>query len=337
MNDFEYTVCARCMTYNQTSCIMQALRGFCIQETNFPVVYTIVDDASSDGEQKLLLKWCKDNLFVNEHGVSYEEELDYGKAIFARHKIHSNLYFYVLLLKQNHYKRGLTRLKQQYLEPFYKKSKYLATCEGDDYWTSAHKLQKQVDFMDSHTDFSMCFHKADVVVESGDYTAQDNSMYDDLEEREYSGLEIAQRWCIPTASILYRSHIRRPACDKFLEGDVPLELQCALEGRIFCMNETMSVYRRTSSGVTLDKRTPLQKVDRLLAYIHYYPPYKGPFEDGLIKLLGFTFFSRDMKAILNIVLRRRATWGYFIKGVLHEFKPALKRKMNSSKKISVKW
>ncbi len=59
--DNKYLVWVSCMTYNQAQYIEDALTGFAMQQTNFPFVCTIIDDASSDGEQEVISR------FINEH------------------------------------------------------------------------------------------------------------------------------------------------------------------------------------------------------------------------------------------------------------------------------
>lgn len=328
MKDYKYMVCTRCMTYNQKSVIEEALRGFSMQEVSFPVVYTIVDDASTDGEPELLKQWCENNLVLDEKEVAYHKILDYGDLTFARHKEHQNLFFAILLLNFNHYSKGLFSEKLEYIKEWMSGSKYLALCEGDDYWTDSQKLKRQVDFLESHPNFSMCFHKAIVRVESGDYTHKTNDMYDNLEEREYTGIELAKKWQVPTASLLYRSYIIPPLNKKLLTGDISIVLQCATEGRIFCFADIMSVYRRTAGGVSLKKYTRLQYVDRALAYIKYFPQFKMVYEDYLIKQMGNLFYSKEILNILKIVIKRRRTIKYFLKGVCAEFHPTMKRVCN---------
>ena len=96
---YKYTVFVRCMTYNHSEYIEDAMNGFCIQETSFPYVCCIVDDCSNDGEQQIIKN------YIHEHFIleTVPENYDYGEVIFARHKKNLNCYFAVILLKQNHY------------------------------------------------------------------------------------------------------------------------------------------------------------------------------------------------------------------------------------------
>lgn len=156
MDEYKYTVCTLCTTYNHVPYIEEALHGFCIQETSFPVVYVIIDDASIDGEPELLKKWASENLFLTEEGRAYNRSFEYGQEIFARHKKYTNLFFTIILLRENHHSQKKT--KRPYFKEWFEQSKYRATCEGDDYWTDSLKLQKQVDFLESNPQYSFCVH-----------------------------------------------------------------------------------------------------------------------------------------------------------------------------------
>jgi glycosyltransferase involved in cell wall biosynthesis len=150
-----YTVCTLCFTYNQESYILDTLRGFVIQKTSFPVVSIIVDDASTDRTPHLLRDYLNKHFNVQDTDVAYQEEADYGTVFFAQHRTNKNCYFVVLLLKENHYSRGKSKIP--YMRRWTEDVQYYAICEGDDYWTDPLKLQKQVEFMDCHPEIGLCY------------------------------------------------------------------------------------------------------------------------------------------------------------------------------------
>lgn len=163
-NEYKYMVCTRCYTYNQTSFIEDTLNGFYIQNTTFPVVYCIVDDASTDGEQDVLRKWAKSHLYIGSKAGESVRKTEYGELIIANQKNKSNQLFVILLLSENHKQNG--RSKLQYLSEWMDNSKYIALCEGDDYWIDSLKLQKQVLFLDDHDDFVMTYTGSIVIDEN---------------------------------------------------------------------------------------------------------------------------------------------------------------------------
>jgi len=127
------TVC--CSTYNQEPFITQALDGFVMQKTTFPFEILINDDASSDSTLKIIQKYA---------------------ATYSNIKI--------LTHEKNQWGEGMRNGTFFGFEPFVynlmpeAKGKYLAFCEGDDFWTDPLKLQKQFDYMESHPECSMCYH-----------------------------------------------------------------------------------------------------------------------------------------------------------------------------------
>lgn len=132
------TIC--CHTFNHAKFITSALEGFVMQQTNFPYEILINDDASTDGTQEIL----------KEYAEKY-----------------SNIT--LLLHNSNQWGEGMLNGTYFGFEPFIynilplAKGKYLAFCEGDDYWTDPLKLQKQVDYLESHPEHIMCYHSYSII------------------------------------------------------------------------------------------------------------------------------------------------------------------------------
>ena len=99
----KFKVTVSCMTYNQSKYITDAMNGFTMQQTDFPFVCTIVDDASTDGEQEVIRKYVEENFDFSEGSAAYSKETDYAFITYAQHKTNKNCYFAVLYLKENHY------------------------------------------------------------------------------------------------------------------------------------------------------------------------------------------------------------------------------------------
>lgn len=184
-----------------------------MQQTNFPIEIIINDDCSTDGTTEI----------IREYAAKYPEIIF---PVFHEKNLHVNDPF------------------QRFVFPK-ARGKYIAMCEGDDYWTNPLKLQKQVDFLESHPDYSMCFHKAKVIVQDGreyiDYFSK-------LEEREYQPEEVLTKWIIPTASILFRSTVHIPTHKDFIVGDLIIHAACVTRGKVYCLNREMSVYRLHGAG-----------------------------------------------------------------------------------------
>lgn len=137
-NDIKVSVC--CLVYNHEKYLRQCLDGFVMQKTSFKFEVLIHDDASTDGSQDIIRE--------------YEEKYpDIIKPIYQT---------------ENQYSKGV-KISQTFLYPKIK-SKYVAFCEGDDYWCDDHKLQKQFDIMEMNSDCSICVHRVDVVYENDSYS-----------------------------------------------------------------------------------------------------------------------------------------------------------------------
>lgn len=213
-NDPLVSICS--ITYNHAPFIRQCLDGFLMQQTTFPIEIIINDDCSTDGTTEI----------IREYAEKHPDKI------------------FPVFHEKNLYSQGVRGMFQKFVIPKVR-GKYVAICEGDDYWTDAHKLQKQVDFLEAHPDYSMCFHRARVLSQDGRTSCFD---FSGLEEREYSANEIVSGWLIPTASIVYRSSVVVPTHKDFTNGDVILHAACVSAGRVYCMTDEMSVYRLHAGG-----------------------------------------------------------------------------------------
>lgn len=265
-------VSIRCITYNHEPYIRQCLEGFVMQKTNFRFEAIVHDDASTDGTATIIREYAEK--YPDIIKPIYETENQYSK-----------------------HDGSLRRIMDEACT-----GKYIALCEGDDYWTDPNKLQQQVDFMESHPDYSMCFHRA---IEHWEDGFKEDSVFSEIEDREYSGIEIFDKWTIPTASVLFRqsvfqSQIYKEALsnDKFIYGDTILFLSCYHCGRIKGLSEVMSVYRRHKGSMTanFNVNTKIRFAYHCLEVYHQFGiQYKKSatrqfFEQGMISF----FYSRNM-------------------------------------------
>ena len=153
----KYKVCTLCMTYNHGPYIKDALDGFAKQETKFPVVSVIIDDASTDGTVDVIRQYM-DNSFEFDTAEAYKKDTVYGRVVYARHKDNKNCYFAVVFLKDNLYQCGKNDQKYEYIREWTDNAEFMAFCEGDDYWTAPEKLQVQVEAMEQHPELDISAH-----------------------------------------------------------------------------------------------------------------------------------------------------------------------------------
>ena len=283
LDNSKYMVCVSCMSFNHSGFIETAMNGFCMQQTNFPFVCTIMDDASMDGEQEIIDSFLQKFFNIEDKSLVISEVTSDYIMTFAQHKTNKNCFFAVYKLKYNHY--SINKSKIPYLSRWRKQSRYIAICEGDDYWIDSLKLLKQVDFLESNYDYSMCFHRARLLNNG----AQGVGLQcDDIENREYKPNELLASWKVPTASTLFRREVLEIvnlSNNRILNSDICLVMNCAKMGKIRGMSDVMSVYRIHGGGVTYDER--FQK-ERLLKYPDHFKFIKEnyPFlNQGLVNLL----------------------------------------------------
>ncbi len=133
--------------------------------------------------------------------------------------------------------------------------KFLAICEGDDYWTDTQKLSKQVSFLNKNRDFSIVFSNVNVQIENGEYN-QKNELTPIDSNKEYNGEEIIESWVAHTSTFVIRNgkHIKDFVgffrTHNFMYGDTPLFLYALKFGKGFGLTDYTSTYRRHAGGLT---------------------------------------------------------------------------------------
>ena len=248
---FKYMLATRCFTYNHAYCIEQALNGFIIQQTEFPFVVVVVDDASPDGEKVIIQQWI---LNLRHKGSKVEsEKKDYGLLTTVQPSNNKNCYMVFLLLNENHTQTGRGDKKLDYISEWMGASKYHAWCEGDDYWIDPTKLQKQVAFLENNPDYSMCYHNAIKLYMQGNRVSLFNACKDVY---DLSMEDAINKWSVPSASIVYRSsYSDYPSwLAHIYSSDYALILRCRHGGKVRCMPDIMSVYRINEVGDSASAR-----------------------------------------------------------------------------------
>lgn len=270
-------VSVKCLAYNHEKFIRQALDGFVMQKTNFRYEVLIHDDASTDSTAAIITEYA-------------EKYPDIIKPLLEKENLFS--------------KPDGDHINQTILPAL--RGKYIALCEGDDYWTDPNKLQKQVDFMESHPDFTFCFHNAILHFENG---SQPDKPFTNLETREYSEKELIDDWKAPTAAFLFPSKILNSpiyqqvlASKKLIVGDNPLMRTCMHYGRAYAFAEPMSVYRIQPTGATQH----LNDLDNVLKLMEQEAEY--------MKIFGGYSITRGKKyigsmAVNSIFLFRNREYG----------------------------
>lgn len=209
----EITLSVWTITYNHEKYLRQCLESIVSQKTSFRFELVIGEDCSTDGTRAIL----------KEFEANYP---DIVKPIYH----HSNV--------------GMLRNANEFCFPQLK-GKYVACLEGDDYWTDPHKLQKQVDFLEQHQEYSACFTNTMYVDSKGHTIGHSERVPAGVQTITYQ--DLIQRLFIHTPSIVFRKALITP---EFLEqtkgfkaSDFPLFLKLSLAGPIHFIPENMTAYR----------------------------------------------------------------------------------------------
>jgi glycosyltransferase involved in cell wall biosynthesis len=238
-----FLVSINCMTYNHSAYITDAMDGFAMQQTNFPFVSVIVDDASTDGEQKMIKTYIEEHFDHSEKTGYRDWETEDAYWIFARHKGNENCHFVAIILKKNLFKEPE---KKEAVIKEWTNTKYIAVCEGDDYWIDPLKLQRQVNFLEEHEDYSLSSENG--VIEF--FSTQTTALFNEEETRDVSFEDLLIKRRFPTASVVYRK-----SCINGFEKLIPPKFDTlmwaylAKQGRVHYNSVVSSVYRR-GAGIT---------------------------------------------------------------------------------------
>lgn len=214
---YENMVCIHCMTYNQEKYIEDTLKGFVMQKTDFPFIAVVFDDFSTDGTADIIRR--------------YEKE--YPSIIKG------------VYLPENYYSQRKSKLGL--LKPFDATAKYVAICEGDDYWTDEYKLQKQVDFLEAHDDFVLCCTAFTLTYDG----REDDKTIVRFDKDEIRLEDLLQEYWIGTLTTVLKSELftafRRPF-DDLPMSDLPLWCFLAMKGRIKYLPDVTANYRQLSTS-----------------------------------------------------------------------------------------
>lgn len=269
-------VAIQCITYNHEPYLRDTLEGFVMQQTNFQFVAIVHEDASTDGTAEVLREFAE----------------KYPDIIFP------------IFENENQYSKkdgSLDMIMNRAIEAT--GAKYIAICEGDDYWIDPLKLQKQVDFLESNPDYGMCYtrviridqeNKNNAIVWGGPNTKFEELLYE---------------FHAPTLTTLYRKDLWKayfnavqPETKNWRIGDYPLGLFVSLHSKIHFIDEISAIYRVLPESASHSK-----SIDKLIPYLQSIYDVKYYFVEKfhkdeeryaieyshLVKLVSYLHFADD--------------------------------------------
>lgn len=207
-------VTIRCLVYNHEPYIRQCLEGFVMQKTNFPFEAIVHDDASTDGSAAI----------IREYAEKYPDIIK------------------PILETENQYSKQDGSLRR--IMDSHTRGKYIAYCEGDDYWIDPLKLQKQVDFMEEHLEYGLCYTRVK-------YYHQDTRRFVKTWGGTYVTFnDLFKRNTVPTLTVLLRTNLYNQYLTEIkLErqhwkmGDYPMWLWFSYRSNVKFSPDVTGVYR----------------------------------------------------------------------------------------------
>lgn len=290
MSNSEMMVSIFCTVYNHEKYIRKCLDGFVMQKTSFKYEVLVHDDASTDSTAKI----------IKEYEVKYPDII---KAIYQT---------------ENQYSKGV-RIAREILMPM-AKGKYVAICEGDDYWCSVNKLQKQVELMENNPSSVFSVHKVRAVNEKGEKLDKfypnfeiDNNLID----RDTFLSIVCKNYAFQTSSFLIRANQYTKFANEtptFVDvcpiGDIPMMLYFGYHSDNICyLNEEMSCYRSSSNGSWTERQknnseyrvNHYRAMKNMVKEYQKYTENKYPdFYSNLYRRwYNQLWFNRDFKEVLD--------------------------------------
>ena len=259
------------ITYGHEKYIQKAIEGVFLQKTNFPVELIIANDCSPDNTDELvkeIIKKSPPNIQVR----------------YTKHEANKGMNLNFIWAYQQ------------------VKGKYVAVCEGDDYWTDENKLQKQVDFLEQNPDYSISCHN--IFLLNGDILSSDSPYDRENTQDTYTLDDLACRNIIPTLSVVYR-HFSINFPDWYHStpmGDYPLMLWIAQKGKIKYFKEKMAVYRQNVgvwSGKKINYKNSFMMFDGLIEHFKDNPTVKKNLKDHKDKYIKAMLYSKSFSEVIR--------------------------------------
>ncbi len=216
-----------CDTFNHEKYIAKAIESFLMQKTSFKFEVLIHDDASTDRTVEIIQKYV-------------EKYPDIIKPIFQ---------------KENQYSQHIN-IQLTYQSPR-ARGKYLALCEGDDFWEDPMKLQKQYEVLENHPELDICAHGANLVNESGETVLQQIAPRDIECVIPVEDVIMGEGGFVATNSLMYRKSLNQhiPNFRKALFLDYTLQIHGSLRGGMYYLSDIMSSYRYMATGSWTSRMT----------------------------------------------------------------------------------
>jgi glycosyltransferase involved in cell wall biosynthesis len=269
-----------CITYNHAPFLRKCLDSFLSQVTTFPFEVVIHDDASTDGTQDIILEYCD-----KYPGV-----------------------FFPLLQKENQYSKGVRGMMAKFNFPRCR-GKYIALCEGDDYWTDIEKLQKQVDVLETNPEVVLAGHDAMIINQNGELVSK--SKLPPEKKRNCSSLELQKSFYVLTQSMCFRNlpflKNMPPESFKSKMGDVFLISMLGQFGSFRYMPEIKpTAYRIHEKGIW-GMKNEAERIMMMHSAFVQLSSYYGRIKDRRMELYHAGMVLENANKLFKLEINKAAT------------------------------
>lgn len=253
----------RCMTYNHAKFIRDALEGFLMQETSFPVQILVHDDASEDGTGRIVQEYCR----------------QYPRLITG------------VLQQENQWSKGIKPANA--VNPLVR-GEFVALCEGDDYWVEPRKLECQIDFLTMNPEFVGCFTDFMEVDAAGNVTSRNGLVPE--RKRNYDHLTILGSYTPKTATAV----LRRPGPEvmetiseiRVTNGDTVFWSFLTQNGPAAYIDRVTAAYRRHDGGMWSSASEMARCESQLATCRELFRHFRTKPERAAIRRRMFHFYGR---------------------------------------------
>ena len=267
------------LTYNHSAFLSDAIESICTQKTSFDFEILVGDDASTDSTQQILKTF--ETKYSNLLNITYRTQ---NIGVVPN---------FVDTLKKA-------------------KGKYIAFCEGDDYWIDENKLQKQVDFLQANNNFAICFHTAKIFDQNKQLLLEDNIT--NSQKSEYSLMDLMKGNFLHTPTVMLRNDFVLKA--NFTElpiGDWPLYITMLKDRKIKKMEDAMAVYRVHQNSVWSSK-SQIHRLQKTIQTINYL--LKNTSLDQSHRKVLIKTMKKFKRKVFKIKYPLKKTLKYFFKRYL---------------------
>jgi len=261
--------------YNHEKFLAQALDSVLAQEVCFDIEIVIAEDYSTDSTLEIARSYqTRHSVLIRIEQSGYREKLVINGRMTGRYNFFN----------------GLSRCR----------GRYIAWLDGDDYWTDKRKLQKQIDFLEAHPDYSFAFHNALLVSDDQEGLPSSSRFHEDILFNGNADDLFVHGNNAPSSSVVFRNHVPHTWPSVFHEvefADWPLHIFNLNFGKAFYMQDAMSVYR-IGSGIW----TQRAKSEQLKSMIRFYGYVEEILPERLRKALPDAL-AEKLTALFRVLIR----------------------------------